>query len=158
MQQLIDFASNNIILVSAFFVLLVLLLRTYISPGGAKSVSATQAVGLINHDEALVLDVRTQDEYQKSHILNAVNIPLGFLESRLEEIKDRKSHPVVLVCQSGNRSQQAARILKKHQFMQLHNLSGGMLTWEQANLPVESGVKGKAGKSSKTPKKTREAV
>ena len=158
MQQLIDFATNNIILVSAFFVLLILLLRTYITPGGANAVTAMQAVRLINHNDALVLDVRTQDEYQKSHILNSVNIPLGLLDSRISEIQDRKTQPVILVCQSGNRSQQAARTLKKHEFIQLHNLSGGMLSWEQANLPIESGAKGKSGKTPKAQKKTKEII
>jgi rhodanese-related sulfurtransferase len=134
-------------------VILALLLRTYISPGGAKNVTAAQAVQLINHKDALILDVRTQDEYQKSHILNAVNIPLGLLDSRVPEIQDHKSHPVILVCQSGNRSQQAARTLKKHAFDEIHNLSGGMYSWQQANLPVESGAKGKSGKGGKSSSK-----
>lgn len=153
MQQLVDFAANNMILVAAFLVLLVLLLRTYISPGGAKNVTAAQAVQLINHNDALLLDVRTQDEFQKAHILNAVNIPLGLLDSRIGEIQDRKDRPVVVVCQSGNRSQQAARTLKKYAFDQIHNLSGGMLSWQQANLPVESGTKGKSAKGQQKDKK-----
>ena len=103
MQQLIDFAANNIILVAAFFIILFLLLRTYISPSGAKNVTASEAVRLMNNENALVLDVRTQDEYQKSHIVNSVSIPLGLLSSRISEIQNRKSDPVILVCQSGNR-------------------------------------------------------
>ncbi|MGD8567027.1 MAG: rhodanese-like domain-containing protein [Gammaproteobacteria bacterium] len=146
MQQLIDFAANNAILVIAFFVLLGLLLRTYITPGGAKSVTASQAVQLINHEDALLLDVRTQEEFQKSHILNAINIPLGLLDSRIADIQEQKARPVVVVCQSGSRSQQAARTLKKHAFDRIHNLSGGMLSWQQANLPVESNSKGKSNK------------
>ncbi|WP_455201431.1 rhodanese-like domain-containing protein [Kaarinaea lacus] len=154
MQQLIDFATNNIILVAAFFIILFLLLRTYISPSGAKNVTAMEAVRLMNHDNALVLDVRTQEEYQKSHIANSVSIPLGLLSSRIAEIQSRKSDPVILVCQSGNRSMQAARTLKNSAFDKLHNLSGGMLSWEQANLPTESGLKSKSGKDKNAQKKT----
>ncbi|WP_455366062.1 rhodanese-like domain-containing protein [Kaarinaea lacus] len=153
MQQLIDFASNNIILVSAFFIILFLLIRSYIVPAGAKSITAMEAVRLINHDNALVLDVRTQDEFAKSHILNAVNIPMGLLNSRISEIQNRKSDPVILVCQSGSRSMQSARTLKKNEFGQLFNLSGGMLSWQQANLPTESVGKSKSNKDKGAQKK-----
>jgi GrxC family glutaredoxin len=155
MQQLIDFAANNIILVSAFFIILFLLIRSYIVPAGAKSVTAMEAVRLINHNNALVLDVRTQEEFAKAHILNAVNIPMGLLSSRLSEIQNRKSDPVILVCQSGSRSLQSASTLKKNAFGQLYNLSGGMLSWQQANLPIESASKSKSGKDKRAQKKTR---
>ena len=155
MQQLIDFAANNIILVAAFFIILFLLLRTYISPSGAKNVTASEAVRLMNNESALVLDVRTLEEYQKSHIVNSVSIPLGLLSSRISEIQNRKSDPVIIVCQSGNRSMQAARTLKNNAFEKLYNLSGGMLSWGQANLPTESGTKSKSAKPKKQQKKTR---
>jgi rhodanese-related sulfurtransferase/glutaredoxin len=153
-QQLADFATNNIILISAFVIILFLLLRTYIVPAGAKSVTAMEAVRLINHQNALVLDVRTQEEFSKSHIVNAINIPMGLLSARLSEIQSRKSEPVILVCQSGNRSIQSARTLKKNEFTQLYNLSGGMMSWQQSNLPTESGSKSKSGKVDKAQKKT----
>ncbi|WP_455221207.1 rhodanese-like domain-containing protein, partial [Kaarinaea lacus] len=153
MQQLIDFAANNIVLVSAFFIILFLLIRSYIVPAGAKSVTPMEAVRLINHKNALLLDVRTQEEFAKSHILNAVNIPMGLLESRVSEIQNRKSDPVILVCQSGSRSMQSARTLKKNAFNQLYNLSGGMLSWQQANLPVESMGKDKSAKEKGAQKK-----
>jgi len=154
MQQLIDFAANNMILVSAFFIILFLLIRSYIVPAGAKSVTASEAVRLINHNNALVLDVRTEEEFAKSHILNAVNIPMGLLDSRISEIQDRKSDPVILVCQSGSRSLQSARTLKKNAFEKLHNLSGGMLSWQQANLPTESKSKDKSNKDKGAQKKS----
>ncbi len=155
MQQLIDFASNNIVLVAAFVIILALLLRTYISPSGAKNVTAMEAVRLMNNENAVILDVRTQDEYQKSHIINSVSIPLGLLDARISELTNNKSNPIILVCQSGSRSMQAARTLKKNEFDRLYNLSGGMLSWEQANLPIESGSKSKSGKDNKAQKKTR---
>ncbi|WP_455209533.1 rhodanese-like domain-containing protein [Kaarinaea lacus] len=154
MQQLTEFIANNIVLVSAFFIILFLLLRTFFVSAGAKSVTAMEAVRLINHNNALVLDVRTQEEFAKSHILNAVNIPMGLLSSRISEIQDRKTDPIILVCQSGNRSLQSARTLKKNTFDQLYNLSGGMLSWQQANLPIESISKSKSPKNKKAQKKT----
>jgi len=158
MQQLVEFASNNIILVSAFFIILFLLIRSYIVPAGAKSITAMEAVRLINHNEALVLDVRTQEEFAKSHILNAVNIPMGLLSARISEIQNRKSDPVILVCQSGSRSLQSARTLKKNEFGQLYNLSGGMLSWQQANLPTESAAKSKSSKDKGAQKKRTDNI
>jgi len=154
MQQFIDFAANNLVLVSAFFIILFLLIRSYIVPAGAKSVTASEAVRLINHNNALVLDVRTQEEFAKSHILNAINIPMGLLDSRISEIQDRKTDPVILVCQSGSRSMQSARTMKKNAFEKLYNLSGGMLSWQQANLPTESKGKDKSNKDKGAQKKS----
>lgn len=116
-----------------------------------------EAVRLMNKENAFVLDVRTQDEFSQGHISDAINIPLGLVDTRISDIHDKKSLPIILVCQSGNRSMQAARLLKKHGFANIYNLTGGMASWRQANLPVSSGAKSKSGKdkgsSSKPDKK-----
>ena len=156
MQQLLDFATHNPILVTAFVVLLALLVRSYLVAAAAKNLSNMEAVRLMNQENALLLDVRTAEEFQKAHIANSINIPLGLLESRISEIQNRKDEPVILLCQSGNRSSQAANTLKKHSFEQIYNLSGGMLSWQQANLPIESGAKKKTGKDKHTSKKARQ--
>jgi len=138
MQQFIDFASNNIVLFAALIVILLLLGRSWLIPRNATSLSPMDAVRTANHDDALVLDLRSENEYQDGHIINSVNIPLGFLESRISEIQKYKSSPVILVCQSGNRSLQAASTLKKQAFENLYNMSGGIMAWKNANLPLES--------------------
>ncbi|NOZ52813.1 MAG: rhodanese-like domain-containing protein [Gammaproteobacteria bacterium] len=138
MQQLIEFASNNILLVSVLVVILLLLASTWILPRNAKPLSPMDAVRTASHEDALVLDLRSENEYQDGHILNSVNIPLGFLESRVSEIQEYKSSPVILVCRSGNRSLQAANMLKKQAFENLYNMTGGILAWKNANLPLES--------------------
>lgn len=161
MQQIIQFAAANPILVTIFLVLLFLLLRTFIVTGGARAMNNMQAVRMMNHESPLILDVRTQDEFKQGHIAGAKNIPQGLLDTRITDIQDRKSSPVILVCQSGNRSMQAARILKKHGFENLHNLTGGMLSWQQANLPVQSGSKSggsKEGGKEKQPKLGKKKV
>lgn len=115
---------------------------------------------MMNHEDPVMLDVRTQDEYTQGHISGSKNIPLGLIDARISDIQDRKSSPIILVCQSGNRSMQAARSLKKHGFEKIFNLSGGMHSWQQANLPVQSGSKsggskegGQEKQSSKSAKK-----
>ena len=154
MQQFGDFVANNLILFALLVGIIVLLLRTWITPSGMTRVTPMQAVSLFNKGDALVLDVRTQQEYDEGHVLDALNIPMGYLESRINEIQNYKSQPVILVCQSGNRSMQAAHQLKKQGFTDLNNLEGGMLAWKNANLPIiTKATKSKSGKGKKSNKK-----
>ncbi|MBI5919574.1 MAG: rhodanese-like domain-containing protein [Nitrosomonadales bacterium] len=104
---------------------------------GISEVTTTAATQLINHKDALVLDVREQDEFNGGHILNAKLIPHGALVTRIGEIERHRDLPVVVVCRSGMRSAMACATLKKQGFTQAHSLSGGMIAWMKANLPVE---------------------
>ncbi len=104
---------------------------------GIKEVDATAALQLINHKNALVLDVREEDEYKAGHVLNSTLIPLGKLHGRISELERWKEQPVVVVCRSGNRSGTACAILGKQGFMQAYNLAGGVVAWQKANLPLQ---------------------
>jgi rhodanese-related sulfurtransferase len=104
---------------------------------GVKQIGPQEAVLLFNHDDALVLDVREQSEWSDGHISRAKHIPLSQLKTKLSELERFKDKPIVIVCRSGNRSNNACGILKKSGFENLHNLAGGMLAWEQAGLPRE---------------------
>jgi rhodanese-related sulfurtransferase len=104
---------------------------------GIKEVDSTAALQLINHKDAVVLDVREPDEYQAGHVLNARLIPLGKLKERIAELEKHKDQPIVVVCRSGNRSGTACAMLGKQGFTQAYNLAGGMMAWQKASLPVE---------------------
>jgi len=91
---------------------------------------------LMSHEDAVVLDVREDGEYRQGHIADAVHIPLSQLERRIDELKKYQGRPLVLCCRSGNRSGAAARLLRKHGFEAVKNLAGGMLAWENAQLPI----------------------
>lgn len=104
---------------------------------GIKEVDSTAALQLINHKDAVVLDVREPDEYQAGHVLNARLIPLGKLKERIAELEKHKDQPIVVVCRSGNRSGTACVMLGKQGFTQAYNLAGGMMAWQKASLPVE---------------------
>jgi rhodanese-related sulfurtransferase len=104
---------------------------------GIKQIGPQEAVMLFNHQEALVLDVREQSEWQDGHIAKAKHIPLGKLKDKLSELERHKDKPIITVCRSGNRSNHACGVLKKAGFENLHNLAGGMQAWEQAGLPRE---------------------
>lgn len=104
---------------------------------GIKDVDLAEALQLINHKNALVLDVREESEYKSGHILNAKWIPLGKLSDRTGELERYREQDIVVVCRSGNRSASACAVLVKKGFAQAVNMSGGVMAWQKSNLPLE---------------------
>ncbi len=104
---------------------------------GIKQIGPQQAVMLFNHDDALVLDVREDSEFADGRIPKAKHIPLAQLKNRLGELEKFKDKPIVAVCRTGNRSGHACGLLRRAGFDNVHNLSGGIVAWEQAGLPKE---------------------
>ena len=100
---------------------------------------AAQAVQLINREKAVVIDVCEANEYAAGHVGGAKNIPLNQLEEKLAGVVKNKALPVILVCQSGARSNRAVAIAKKLGYEQAQSLAGGLGAWRSANLPVEKG-------------------
>jgi len=150
MQQMGTFIVGHWELFGALAIILFLLARTWTGPGAISMLMPTEAIQMINHKDALVVDVRTDKEYQSGHVMNAMHIPLGTLEDRVADLQAYKDSAVVLVCRSGARSGQGAGKLRKLGFSDVHNLGGGMMAWERANLPVttKAGVPPKPGKVS----------
>ena len=104
---------------------------------GIKDVDIVEALQLINHKNALVLDVREESEYKSGHILNAKWIPLGKLSERTGELERYREQDIVVVCRSGNRSSSASAMLVKKGFARAVNMSGGVMAWQKSNLPLE---------------------
>ena len=134
-----QFISNNIIpLLIALFSGSMLLWSLFGNRlRGVKEVSCADALQLINHKNAVVLDVREQSEYDAGHILNAKLIPLGKLKQRIAELEKHQHEPIVVMCRSGIRSASACIVLGKQGYTQAYNLVGGVLAWEKAKLPLE---------------------
>ncbi|HQR50873.1 MAG TPA: rhodanese-like domain-containing protein [Methylophilaceae bacterium] len=103
---------------------------------GATDVSPSEAVLLLNRENALMLDVRNEAEFATGHIAEASNIPLSQLEERLAELARYKDQPLLVNCQGGVRSANACAMLKKGGFTRVYNLKGGINAWTQANMPV----------------------
>ncbi len=138
MEQYIEFVGNHPWMFAALAGTLGLLIFMEYErlTAAAKNISPLQATRLQNDEEALVLDVRDDAEFKRGHLINAVNMPLAQIEKRVNEISKHKDKPVIVVCETGMRSQRASKTLKKHGFENLHNLGGGMGAWGKANLPV----------------------
>jgi rhodanese-related sulfurtransferase len=84
---------------------------------------------------AFVLDVRTQEEWDDFHAPNTTLIPLDQLASHLNEIPRDKE--IVVVCRSGNRSQQGRDILLDAGFQQVTSMQGGLNEWRASGYPIE---------------------
>lgn len=72
---------------------------------------------------AVILDVRSKEEYASGHIKGSVNIPVNQLADNLHKFKD-KTKPIITCCASGMRSASAKSILKSNEFTEVHNGGG----------------------------------
>ena len=133
-----QFVSNNILPISIAFFSGAMLFWSIFGNRirGIKEVDCPAALQLINHKNALVLDVREDEEYKLGHILNSTLIPLGKLGERIGELEKYKEQPIVVVCRTGNRSGMACTALGKRGFAQTYNLAGGITAWRKADLPL----------------------
>ncbi|MBK9528581.1 MAG: hypothetical protein IPO41_09740 [Acidobacteria bacterium] len=103
------------------------------------------------------IDVRTPEEYATGHAARAENIPLDTLAASFDKLE--KNEPVYIICETGNRSNQAASILKDAGFKSLVNVSGGTVAWKAAGLPIETGSPHiPASSSGKLDPRTQEAL
>lgn len=138
MAQFFEFIINHWVLSSVFVFLLGLFIANEFGQRfrGFPEVSPVDATRLINHEDAVLLDIREDKEYREGHILNARHIPLGMLDSRLKELEKFKGKPIIAYCRSGQRSARACSVLRKHGFESVYNLGGGILAWQNANFPV----------------------
>ncbi len=134
-----QFLENNYMMVLVFVSSGLMLLWSFFGNKirGIKEVDTVAALQLINHKEAVILDVREKSEYDAGHILNSRLIPMAKLNERIGELEKFREHPIVVICRSGQRSSLATALLGKQGFAQVYTLAGGVVAWQKANLPLE---------------------
>lgn len=89
-----------------------------------ETIDTNKALELIDNG-AIILDVRTIEEFNREHIPNAINIPLDQINS----INFNKDSTIIVYCQSGMRSKQAAEKMIDMEYSSVYNLDGGLLNW-----------------------------
>lgn len=137
MQQLIEFIINHWVLFAALFVILGLLIWNLISRGrGGVEIGPAEVTRLINHEEAVVIDVRDKAQYAKGHIIGAINVPNSAFSERITELEQYRDRPIILCCQLGDISLKAGASLAKAGFSKLYRLRGGLLAWQNLNFPL----------------------
>ncbi len=108
---------------------------------GYKALRPAELTGLINRDNALVVDLSSSSEFEKGHIPGSRNIAPSQFDPEHKQLAAAKALPVVAVCRTGQASSAAAARLKKAGFEKVYWLDGGIAAWQQADLPL---VKGRA--------------
>jgi rhodanese-related sulfurtransferase len=136
MDEFVAFVSEQWILFAALIFIVVMIAHSFISTWGIKNVGPSEAIALVNRQDALVLDVRTDEEYKSGHIVDSLHIPVGLLSQRLGELSKHKAKPIVVLCRTGNRSAAACSLLRKQGFNPIYRLAGGVTAWQSANLPL----------------------
>ena len=135
LDQIIEFIGNHYILVTVFIALVGAFMFNEGKLGGA-TVSTSELVTLINRENALVLDIRNQNEFNAGHIVDAKNIPLSSIDSRLADLEKYKTLPVIVVCKMGQNSGAVGKKLRAAGFEKTFRLRGGIAEWNASNLPL----------------------
>jgi len=100
----------------------------------AREVNTDQAYQMYQQSGTFVVDVRTQEEWDEYHVPNTTLIPLDQLPNRLSEVP--KDKEILVVCRSGNRSQQGRDILLAAGY-NATSMTGGLKDWYAKGYPIE---------------------
>ncbi len=110
--------------------LTVLLLFTGCNEAKVKSVNYEEAKNLIDNENAILMDVRTQVEYNVNHIEGAILVSSDSIDEKIEELVIDKETKIIVYCQSGTRSKAAAEVLLEHGYKNVYDL-GSIDNWKE---------------------------
>ena len=131
------FILDNLFLIAIALVSGGLLVWPLLRKGGSATlVNALEATQLINHRNAIVVDVRDEKDYAAGSLAGARNMPFATLADRASDVVRFKARPVVIVCDAGQRSASAIATFKAQGFEEAYSLTGGISAWKQAGLPL----------------------
>lgn len=118
----------TIIFYVALAIFVFIAIRNMLPVAGIRNATADELKKDTRKKDKQWIDVRTLGEFKARHINGFKNIPLQQLSARVKELDPERE--VVVMCQSGMRSQKAARLLKKKGFKKITNVVGGISTWK----------------------------
>jgi len=138
MDQVLEFVSNHMILSVALIIIVFLIIKMEFDrfTSGIVQINPFEAIRQLNDEQAVVVDVRETKEYSEGHLKDAMHIPLSDFKTRIDELNKFKEKSVIAYCRSGQRSFSACKMLKKAGFEAVSNLQGGIMAWENQNMPV----------------------
>ena len=137
MEKFPEFVLNHPYLFSLLFVILTLLIWNIFGDviGGVKMLTSSQVTHLVNREDAEIVDIRSQKEFENGHIINARNISPKELSKELDKL--RKNNKGIIFCRSnGSASVKEAQKLVKQGEEMIFCLKGGITSWQTASLPL----------------------
>src|SRR6202020_31678 len=137
MQDIFLFAQHHATLSIALVIVLVLLVILEFIKLKQRAQQLSPALGtkMINHQNAIVLDIRNAEAFATGHIVDAISIPFAELESKYKKLDKSKALPILIVCATGQESLRAANLLIKNGF-NAFILTGGIRGWKEAEMPL----------------------
>jgi len=138
MENFPEFVANHLFLFSLLVAISSLLIWNLFGNvmSGISQVIPMEATRLINHENAVMFDLRSENNFKEGHILNAINIPADKLSERQNQLQKFKERHVILYCNNGAESTRASRVLRHNGFDKIHCLKGGLQAWRNASLPL----------------------
>ncbi|XKM13573.1 rhodanese-like domain-containing protein [Orbaceae bacterium ac157xtp] len=138
-SEIIPFVKNHPLLslawVVLFIVIIVLTVKAKLSK--VKIISNAQAIIMMNKSEAVVVDLRSADNYKKGHITDSYNIlPIDIKNGSYKVLEKHKSMGIILVDDNGLTASASGDILTKAGFEQVYVLKDGIAGWNGENLPL----------------------
>jgi rhodanese-related sulfurtransferase len=127
---------TNLVLIAALLASGGMLLWPTLTGRGRGGLSAAEATQLINRRNAVVIDLRPAAEYANGHLPSARHLEFAELQAKIAQIAKNKANPVLLVCQNGQHSNKASRVVREVGYTEVHVLQGGLAAWQQAGMPV----------------------
>lgn len=157
MEQLFEFMVNHWVLWLAFFAILALVVVTEMGGfGQLAAVTPAQAIPLMNHKSAVVLDVRDAEAFATGHIIGATRFSLADAETKVKTIQKYKQKPIIIVDANQRDSAKMAALLRKQGFTDIVTLRGGIQAWREAQFPLVTENKDKGKEKLKVIEKTKE--
>jgi len=143
LHRLPEFIANHVMLALAFAAIIVALLGTEVAKlfRGYKELTPSGLTLLINRQDALLVDLSSNQDYERGHVAGAKHVPLSQFDPENKDLAKVKDLPVAVYCKNGTTSAQAAARLVKAGFKQVYWLGGGLAAWQQADLPTAKGSK-----------------
>ncbi len=116
---------------------IVVLSKTETAIPDFETVDIFEAKRIVDSRDALVIDIRTPQEFFSGHLPGAISIPITQLEYRLREIEQYKNRDVLVYCCNGRMVHTAASILRKNGFTSVKLLSASVADWTKAGFVIE---------------------
>lgn len=127
--------QNNIIVVIIALVSgAMLVLQTVRKGGKGASVNVQDAIQLANREHGIFIDIRSPEQFKTGSIPQSRNIPSADLESKAASLP--KNKPIILVCDTGQKTGAAVGTLRKLGFERVVSIQGGLRSWTQDGLPL----------------------
>ena len=139
--MLYNFIFKNLFLISVFFVFLFFLFILEIKNilQSKNIINTSKVIDLINHENALLLDIREESSYKDVHLLNSINLPFLRLEKDYIKLKKYKLKTIILIYSNFNLALRAVNFLKKNNFERVFLIENGIDSWLKSDLPVKRG-------------------